>query len=351
MRAFTKGLIVIGVDTVLVRMDRIGDLVVSLPVDEHPALGGQNVHWFITKGLSFVAEQAQPRRNFTEFSRGFSLFEIGRMVKWLKTNKPQQIVLLHAPWWVSLAAWIANVPIRMGRKSQWHSFLFLNLGVRQKRSESEKHESDYNFELIERSFCRLGVRSTANYERLIAKHVGLIPPNPAGAMQKLGLTPRKYRVVHPGMGGSALNWPVENYIEIIENLSKEGPVLITGTATDLKFIGPIKEAVSSIQNVRWMVDQLDSRELLDVLAQAKSVIAPSTGVLHLAASLGTPSFGIYSPRKMEHPTRWAPRGSYTHVVHPPANPEISLGPAVMKEITVGEVLSKLKDLEKTFRAS
>jgi hypothetical protein len=36
-------------------MDRIGDLVVSLPVDTHPALGDQRLHWFITKNLGFVA--------------------------------------------------------------------------------------------------------------------------------------------------------------------------------------------------------------------------------------------------------------------------------------------------------
>lgn len=339
------------VDTVLVRMDRIGDLVVSLAVDEHPALGGQNVHWFITKGLSFVVEQAQPRRNYTEFSRRFSLFEIVRMIKWLKAHRPPQIIFLHAPWWATFAAWFAGVPIRMGRRSQWHSFLFLNLGIRQKRSESEKHESDYNFELVERAFCRLGVRATANFDRLLKSHVVLIPPNPIGTLQTLGLQARKYRVVHPGMSGSALNWPADYYIETIENLSKEGPVVVTGTQTDMKFLNPIKAAISGLPQVRWMIDELDGRKLLDVLSQAQSVIAPSTGVLHLAAALGTPAFGIYSPRKMEHPKRWAPKGAYTRVVHPPASPEISVGPAVMKEVSVGEVLSKLKDLETTFEAT
>jgi ADP-heptose:LPS heptosyltransferase len=332
-------------------MDRIGDLVVSLAVDVHPTLGGQRVQWFISKGLAFVAEQAQPRRNFTEFQRRFSFFEVFRMIKWFKTQKPQQVVILHAPWWVSFAAWAGGVPIRMGRKSQWHSFLFLNLGIRQKRSESEKHESDYNFELIERAFCRLGVRPSAHYNELLKTNLTLIPPNPAGTLTSNGLQSRKYRVVHPGMGGSALNWPAENYIDLIEALAKDGPVLVTGTATDHRFLVPIKASVANLPNVRWMIDELDGRELLNVLSEAKSVTAPSTGVLHLAAALGTPAFGIYSPRKMEHPVRWAPRGNFIQVVHPASNPEISVTPAVMKEITVGEVLTKLKTLEKTFQAS
>jgi heptosyltransferase I len=339
------------IDTVLIRMDRIGDLVVSLPVDAHPALADQRIHWFITNGLSFVAEQSQPRRNYTEFKRSLSIVQIFRMLRWLRSNKPQQAILLHAPWWVSWTVWLAGVPIRVGRKSQWHSFLFLNLGIRQKRSESEKHESDYNFELVERAFCRLGVRATSQYDRLLETRLDLHAPDPDGTLKTHALKPRQYRVVHPGMGGSALNWPAENYLELIEKLAKEGVVLVTGTASDHKFLTPIQVSAKEMGNVHWMVDRLNTRELLDILSQAKSVIAPSTGVLHLAAALGTPAFGIYSPRKMEHPKRWAPRGEFTSVVHPPANASGSFTAAVMKEITVSEVLAKLKDLEKTFRAS
>src|SRR6476661_10894263 len=107
------------VDIVLVRMDKIGDLVVSLPVDEHPVFGGRRVQWFISKGMGFIADQAAPKRQAVEFKRGFSPFEFFRMVRWLKVHNPQTIVLLHCPWWVSMAAWWAGVPERMGRKSQW----------------------------------------------------------------------------------------------------------------------------------------------------------------------------------------------------------------------------------------
>lgn len=340
------------VDTVLVRMDRIGDLVVSLPTDTHPGLRDQRITWFITKDLGFIPDNAEPKRNYLEFSRRFSIFEFFRMIRWFKSNHPHQVIFLHSPWWVSLAAWTAGVPVRMGRKSQWHSFLFLNLGIRQKRSESEKHEADYNLELVERALCRLGVRSTSNFDRLLQTYLALKPPHASQTISSKNLQPRRYRVVHPGMGGSALNWPQESYIALIQQLAKEGPVVITGTASDQKFLTPIKTAVEQTANVHWLVDQLKGPELLDLLSQAQSVTGPSTGVLHLAASLGTPSFGIYSPRKTEHPRRWGPRGIYTQVVKPEVAVDIKkIDPAVMKEITVEDVVEKLKDLEKTFRAS
>ena len=324
------------VDIVLVRMDKIGDLVVSLPVDEHPVFAAQRVHWLITKGLGFVAEQAQPKRSAHEFKRGFSPGEFFRLVRWLNTNRPQTIVLLHCPWWVSMAAWFAGVPERIGRLSQWHSFLFLSLGVRQKRSGSDQHESDYNFDLAEWGFNRMGVRRSGNLQLLKNTYLRLVAPNPIATLQQRGLKARGYRIVHPGMGGSALNWPVDMFRELILRLAGEMPVVITGTKADRKYLEGLKD-LKGTGNVHWLVEQLRPAELLDLLSQARSVTGPSTGVLHLAASLGTPTVGIYSPRKVEHPRRWGPKGLQVTYLLPPVAEGDLFKPDVMRGISVENV--------------
>ncbi len=332
------------VDIVVIRMDRLGDLVLSLPADEHPAFAGQRVQWFITKGLSFVAEQAAPKRRAIEFLRAFSPLEFSRMVTWLKTHKPTTAVVLHAPWWVNMALFIAGVQHRIGRLSQWHSYLFLNVGVRQKRSKSTQHESDYNFDLIEFGFNRLGVRRYEKMDELKKTYLKLIAPNPQSSIASRGLEEKKYRVVHPGMGGSALNWPMSSYRSLIERLALEHPVVITGTKSDLKILKPLMD-IKGTPNIKWLVDQLKPYELLDMLAMAKSVVAPSTGVLHLAASLGTPTIGIYSPRRVEHPTRWGPRGPNIGVVCPKVAVQELFRPSVMEQIHVDEVVDLVRQLE------
>lgn len=333
------------VDIVLVRMDKIGDLVVSLPVDEHPALAGRQTHWFITKGLGFVTGQATPQRQSTEFKRAFSPVETMRMVNWFRSHKPRTVVILHAPWWVSFAAWFAGVPERMGRRSQWHSFLFVNLAVRQSRSMSDRHESDFNFDLVEWGFNRLGHSKTPNLGLLKKTFLRLTAPNPFGTIESRGLRSRAYRVVHPGMGGSALNWPPEFFTELIGKLALEMPVVITGTKADEGYLEKIK-AVRDTPGVRWLVDDLKVFELLDVLSQANSVVAPSTGVLHLAASLGTPAVGIYSPRKVEHPRRWGPKGLYAVALVPPVQDGESFSPTVMTQVKVDEVLEAVHTIER-----
>lgn len=331
------------VDIVLIRMDKMGDLVVSLPVDEHPAVKGRRLHWFITKGLGALVDQALPKRSYSEFKLGFSPMQFVKMVQWLKSHRPEIVVILHAPWWVSLALWWARVPIRMGRLSQWHSFLFLNHGVRQSRRGSHQHESDYNFDLVEFGFNRLGVKATTGLAQVKKSYLHLVPPNPVGTIEELGLKAHGYRVVHPGMGGSALNWPAEYFVELIQKLASEMEVIITGTKADEKFLSPIRKGVTH-PRVQFMVDQLKLGELLDVLSQAHSVVAPSTGVLHLAASLGTPVLGIYSPRSVEHPRRWGPKGPRTHFVVPAVTEEM-VSPEIMKTLSPRSVMNDLHQLE------
>lgn len=333
------------IDIVLVRMDKIGDLVLTMPVDSHPALGGAREHWFISSGMGFVPENALPRRSFTEFKRSFSFSEFFRMCKWLRANKPQTIILLHNPWWVSLAAWSAGVPERIGRLSQWHSFLFYNLGIRQKRSASDRHESDYNFDLVEWGLGRLGLRATRDLAQTKSGFLRLRAPGDTNALGTHGLKAGEYRVVHPGMAGSALNWPSENFSELIADLARESVVVITGTKMDAKYLEPLK-AVCENKNVCWLVGKLNTRELLDILASSRSVVAPSTGVLHLAASLGRPALGIYSPRRVEHPRRWGPKGDRVAYVMPRVNDDTQkFPPEIMSEITPAQVKKALQELE------
>ncbi len=332
------------IDIVLIRMDKIGDLVVTMPVDEHPAFAGQRVHWIVTKGLSFIGEQAVPKRSVSEYKRRFSPGDCLRLIRWFKRQNPRTVVLLHVPWWVSFAAWAAGVPERMGRLSQWHSFLFLNVGVRQSRKASDRHESDYNFDLVEAGFARLGYRATSSLAIIKRTFLRLLPPNPYGTVDGRGLKTKGYRIVHPGMGGSALNWPPENFQELVERLSKDYPVLITGTKADQKYLNRLQK-VKELPNVRWLVDELKMFELLDLLSQARSVVAPSTGVLHLAASLGTPVVGIYSPRTVEHPRRWGPKGLYTAALVPVAPDTTHIDPQVMRLLTADQVLQAVNDLE------
>lgn len=322
----------------MIRLDKIGDLVSTLPVDAIPALRGHEIRWVIARGLGFVAKNAAPTRAALELDRADSAAsstELGRLIdEW----KPDVAVSFQAPWWVSTTLWKKGVRVRAGVRSQWHSFLFFNRALRQKRSRAEKHEADYNRELLE--FALRAAPSSTPVLELRA---------PSVSLERFSL-PSSYVVVHPGMAGSALNWPQKSYVALIRELSKSRAVVITGTPTDESFLSEIRRECPESADVRWLVGSLTADELLAVLAKAAAVVAPSTGVAHLAAALGRPVISLFSPLRVQRPERWAPRGPAVSILLPPdsdglrdASPEGAA--AVMEKIRVEDVLALV---EKSF---
>lgn len=317
--------------TLLIRMDKIGDLVVSLNAQDHPWFKNRDYHWIISHGLGWVLENSPHRKNYTEADKVFSFKGFFQLVRTLKGLKADSAVVFQAPWFVGLALVLAGVPQRVGRRSQWHSFLFFNQGVRQKRSLAEMHESAYNWELISK-----GLADAAQTPK-ITQPV-LQAPKSINSLE----LPSSYCVIHPGMMGSALNWPVQNYIELTKKLSKHLPVVVTGTMADRPWTEPLQKSLSEQSNIHWLQEKMNPQQLLVTLAKAKFVVAPSTGIIHLASGLGTPVVGFYSPRLPERASRWGPLNENALLFTPPF--DLVLNEDCMSCIEVDEVFTKISEV-------
>ncbi len=327
-------------NVLLIRMDKIGDLIVTLPVDQ--LFLNTNVTWFIANGVDFIPQNSIPPRRFCSFSKQFSWTTFFNFIQKVKELKPDAAVVFHAPAWVGVALWLAGVPKRVGVWSKFLSFFVFNKGVRQRRSISDRHELAYNLDLISRG---LGV---AGYSFESIPRLTLIAPK-VGTLQKFQLSTKQYIVVHPGMAGSAMNWSVEKYIELIEKIPLHKTIVITGTQMDRPWVEPLQKAHGHKKNIIWLNEKINVGELLEVLESASVVLAPSTGVIHIAASLGTPVVGIYSPKRVETPIRWGPLGRSQNrnitVFTPRVAAQLPSGQIthdVMNSITSDDVFSALK---------
>lgn len=287
---------------VFIRLDKIGDLIATLPVDQHPDLKPQQITWVVSEGLGVLLQKSDPLRKYIEINNSKDKWKnsFQKLLEFLKNEKPEAVVVFYAPWWVSYACFLAKIPIRAGRRSQWHSYLFFNKGYRQSRSESKMHEAEYNQELVEK---------TLELKSFPPAALRLCPQSNPHLLEKFLLQKNQYTVIHPGMFGSALNAPPELYNDLIEKLIQKNTVVITGTQQDERFLTEVKTKWNTHTHVRILQNQLSMSELLCILSMSKNVIAPSTGVLHLAAALGKKVAGIYSPILAHHPKRWGPRTS------------------------------------------
>lgn len=291
----------------LIRLDKIGDLICTLPADQVLDENLYDITWIVQKGLGQVVDLGTKKRKYLELDKSDPKKSAKKLREYLKVLDPDFAISFQCPWWVNFELFKADVPIRAGVKSQWHSFLFLNHAIRQKRSKAEKHELEYNLDLI---YHTLNPRQTK-----IFQFFEINKPAETDVLQKYKLTPEKYVVVHPGMMGSALNWPQSEYIKNIHQLIEQKKhVVITGTDQDEIYLTEIKKEFRLNHDVTWLQSKLNLKELVQVLAHSESVLAPSTGVAHLAAGVGAKIKAVFSPIRVHHPTRWAPRGPNVEIV-------------------------------------
>ncbi|WP_413575800.1 glycosyltransferase family 9 protein [Bdellovibrio sp. HCB290] len=318
----------------LIRLDKIGDLISTMCVDQAQFMADKEVKWVIAKGLGFVPDNADPKRSYIELSKDDWKASLQTLRAFIREFKPDVAVSFQAPWWVSFALWAEGVKVRAGVKSQWHSFLFLNKGLRQRRSQAVQHEADYNMDLL-----RYALNEKSKEPTPVLK---LTAPSNSELLSKHGLNEKNYVVVHPGMAGSALNWPTARYISLIEQVTPFTKIVLTGTPADEPFLTAIKARFKNDPQVINLQNQLKPAELFTVLKNSKAVVVPSTGVAHMAASLGASVLGLYSPIRVQHPRRWAARGENVKIfVSKNENPPFD---HAMEEIQVDDLLKALNTL-------
>ncbi len=232
----------------------------------------------------------------------------------------------------NFVAWLKGVSFRGGLQSRFGTFFTLNEGIRQKRSQVAEHESFYNIELLSgiEEFSKVRHKSylpTIN----LKEDPECISSFNADLVEKGLDTQKKYIVIHPGMTGHTLNWPSENYAELIQRIEFLYPdqynFIVSYTPSDHKYVEGVRRKLQDYIKIKDLVFFFDGskkglRNYMQVLSKADAFIGPSTGTTHIAAVIGIPVIGIYSPIKVQSALRWAPRGSGVIKV---VNPDVVCG--------------------------
>ncbi len=205
----------------------------------------------------------------------------------------------------------AKIPIRIGSARRFHSWKFTHR-LNQSRKKNEKSEAQYNLDLLK----PLGISSTAvkpEVEICKAEH------DSAKALLKSHEAPDSFIVLHPGSGGSAIDWQLEKFVNLADKLSSLGVTsLFTGSDVER---GPIHHALKSApancsKKILSLAGKTNVRELAAILALADVVVANSTGPLHLAAAVGTRTVGLFPKSASMSPVRWAPPVENTRILQP-----------------------------------
>lgn len=139
------------------------------------------------------------------------------------------------------------------------------------------------------------------------EHISLLGPQLPPSKEKR-IRNENYVIIHPGAGAHYKEWPLENWQELVKNLSHIGiAVVATGYGESEKATANI--LVEEEQNY---CGKLNWQEFVTLVAHAKCVIGVDSVVGHLAAALKVPSFTILPGI---HPEKeWLPYGLLSQAI-------------------------------------
>lgn len=250
------------------------------------------------------------------------LNRIKTLRKIIEEFTPDIYLFVGGDQFVSMYMWLKGIEKRAGLVSKWPSFLFLNSGVRQKRSLVTMHESEYNLNLLR----GLGIEHDVNNEFDLSPKININEKNREESIEEFkylleqeGLDPSLESIfIHPGMTGHTLNWSSRNYGRLIDKMERRFPKrynwIISHTASDQQYLTSLQDHISKCEHLDKRVYFFDGgvnglSDYMNILSRAAAFIGPSTGTTHIANTLGVKTVGIYSPIKVQSTLRWSP---YNH---------------------------------------
>ena len=300
----------------LIRGDKIGDVTLITPAicALREAQPSARIVVMVRKEVEEVLEGNPHVDHVLSYDRDRHSGVIGFFRLWRDFRKEQfqVVVTFQGTCQIALATFFSWIPYRIGPLSKWWSFILYNMGIRQSRSNVEMHEADYNMQLLR----DLGVSvAKANFPvelfvRDSSRKVAAVFFHDRGLDNGY-----KTVAIHPGMAGSALNWPIQHYIRLGRRLIKRYNIIITGGPEDKELVEKLLQHISSVHSydvnqpvLTKYAGEQSIQDFMAILERCDGIVVPSTGPLHLSVGLKRKVITVFSPIRVQSALRWGPYG-------------------------------------------
>ena len=300
----------------VIRPDKIGDVVLSLPVFEviRRALPDSFIAALVNPYTSPVLDQ-NPWTDevITDDPSAADAGMLGtlRQTSVLRRKRFDTALMLLPTMRLAWMLFLAGIPNRIGVGHRIYQSLTWTKAVSRDKHRSMRHESEYCLDLVRAMDitvdpCKPRVFLTDDEKAAAAALLG-----------SKGLRSRPIVGLHPGNGNNAPNWSAKHYGELARLLFEryQVPLIVTGSAKEQPLVEEII-AVSRIPIIS-LVGTLSLRELMGVIGEMDMLISSSTGPMHIAAALDVPTTSLFCPQPGRSPARWGPVSDRRCILLPP----------------------------------
>lgn len=293
---------------IISRTDSIGDVILTLPIasalkQKYPYSKLVFLGRTYTKPVIDACSHIDSFLNWDKIEEK----DIQSQISAFKKLNADVIIHVFPQIEIAIISKKAGIPIRVGTTGRYFHWIYCNNLIPFSRKNSDLHESQLNFKLIK----SLGVKTNYTLNE-ISKMYGLNINNKSFKKLHNLIDNNKFNIIlHPKSKGSAREWGLDKFEELIELLPQNKfKIFITGTNDEgsmmKDFLKNNKDRIVDITG------KLKLEELINFISLSDGLIAASTGPLHIAAALGKFTLGIYPPIKPMHPERWKPVGEQAH---------------------------------------
>src|SRR5674476_226394 len=203
----------------IVRTDRIGDVVLSLPLAE---LVKKNYPYcritFLLKDYTKSLAEGHPFiDNILTIKEKNSKISLINNIRQIRKNSYDTAVVVYPTFITSLIIFLSGIPKRIGTGYRWYSLLF-NYKVYEHRKNAQKHELEYNINLLKYFGIEENVNpANVNFNLKIAQRDD---ERVRTILRVKGIDLKKpVIIIHPGSGGSAVDLPINKFKELIAIIS------------------------------------------------------------------------------------------------------------------------------------
>ena len=308
----------------IVRTDRIGDVVLTTPVisalrENYPHA---RISILVTPETREIVDGNPYLDSVIIFDRKKAHKNFGELLKFISSLREQKFdlsIILHTKKIINLICFLAGIPHRVGYRNEKLGFLLTDR-LKDTRAEGSKHEVEYSLDVLRHLGMTVGqpkiylpVQEEA--ERWAEKF-----------LQEKHLTGSDRLIaVHPDASCVSKRWPPKNFAELINQIQKKYPVKIIMIGGNLSR-GIVSEIISFVQQpVIDLSGKTTVSQLISLLKRCQLLISNDSGPVHLASGVRIPVISIFGRNQAGlSPVRWRPLSEKSVVFHKEVGCQICL---------------------------
>jgi heptosyltransferase-2 len=209
----------------------------------------------------------------------------------LKAEHYGQALVMPRTWKSALAPWLAGIPRRTGFFGEARLGLLNDLRWGEKKLPR----------MIDQCAALALPKNTALPDQWPVPQLIVPAADAAQWRARNGLSHGPAVAMAPGAVGPSKRWPASYYGEVAKQLAAKGiDVWVLGSPAE----SPLAKEIAGIAGPRVRdVTGTDLRNAILALKAATAAVSNDSGLVHVAAAIGTPTIGIFGPTSAWH---WAP---------------------------------------------